>query len=153
MIETNKFKKVIMKYLWRIQQSQMVISIIFWSLTLTGVFYPYVREKFRNFGLSQSNVFGGMAIMFFIVVFLIITAGLLFDRLRFWNEQMIISNERNPFGYGGRMNPRDIIFWRTIADPTDKNKERLGKLIQRNLDDDPFVRESLEKIESELDER
>ena len=141
-----------MKYLWRIQQSQMVISIIFWSLTLTGVFYPYVREKFSNFGLPQSNVFGGMAIMFLLVVFFIITAGLLFDRLKFWNEQMIVSNERNPFGYGGRMNPRDIILWRTIADPSEENRECLRKLIQRNLNDDSFVRESLAKIESELDE-
>ena len=90
-------KKVIMKYLWRIQQAQMVISMVFWSLTLTGVFYEYFKVKFNNFGIDEDNVFGGMLVLFFIVIFSIIIAGFIYDKLKFWKEQQFVIVERNPY--------------------------------------------------------
>ena len=91
------FKKKLMTYLWRIQQTQMVISIVFWSLTLTGVFYEYVRERFNNFGLGQENVFAGMLVMFMIIIVVILLFGFIYDKLKFWKEQQLVIVERNPY--------------------------------------------------------
>ncbi len=91
------FKKKLMKYLWRIQQTQMVISIVFWSLTLTGVFYEYVRERFNNFYLGQENVFAGMMVMFTIIILFILMFGFVYDKLKFWKEQQLVIVERNPY--------------------------------------------------------
>ena len=109
-MHTNRFRKFVMKSLWRIQQSQMVISIVFWSLTLTGIFYDRVAEKFNNFGLPKSNVFGGVAIMFMTVVILILLFGYLYDKFRFWDEQFIVMIERNPYASKGRMHPNQIVY-------------------------------------------
>ena len=35
-------KKVIMRQYWRLQQSQTVISMVFWTTTLTLLIWPYV---------------------------------------------------------------------------------------------------------------
>jgi hypothetical protein len=87
-----------MKYFWRVQQSQMVISIIFWSLTLTGVFYDKVREWSNNFWiLPEDSVFLGMLVMFCFVVLAIILFGVIYDRLQFWKEQQLVIVERNPY--------------------------------------------------------
>jgi hypothetical protein len=62
-------KKALMTYIWRIQQSQMIISIVFWSLTLTGIFYQYFAPLFDIYlGVPQENVFLGMLLLLFIVL-------------------------------------------------------------------------------------
>lgn len=93
----ESFKKTVMKYLWRVQQAQMVISIVFWSMTLTGVFYPYFNVKFDNFGLPKDWVFMGMLVLFTIVVTGIVIFGFIYDKLKFWKEQQMVIVERNPY--------------------------------------------------------
>jgi len=135
-----------MKALWRAQQSQMVISIIFWSLTLTGIFYDKVAKKFNNFGLPQSNVFGGMAIMFSFVVIMILLFGYLFDRFQFWKEQFVVQIERNPYASKGRMHPNQVIYWSAVVDllPDDSEKKKdLQAIIDYNL--------SIPEVEEEVD--
>ncbi len=132
----NRFRKFVMKSLWRIQQSQMVISIVFWSLTLTGIFYDRVAEKFNNFGLPKSNVFGGVAIMFMTVVILILLFGYLYDKFRFWDEQFIVMIERNPYASKGRMHPNQIVYWSAVVDllpEESQTRKNLESIIQYNL--------------------
>jgi hypothetical protein len=93
----ESMKKVFMKYLWRVQQAQMVISMVFWSMTLTGIFYPYFRERFNNWGIGQENVLLGMLVLFLLVITGIIIFGVIYDRLKFWKEQQFVIVERNPY--------------------------------------------------------
>ena len=93
----HKTKKTLMMYLWRVQQSQAVISIVFWGLTITGIFYPFVREKFHNFGLPQAWVLGGMVVMFGIVMIFVVAFGIIYDKLKFWKESTTVVAERNPY--------------------------------------------------------
>lgn len=137
-----------MKALWRAQQSQMVISIVFWSLTLTGIFYDKVAERFNNFGLPRSNVFGGMAVMFTLVMILILLFGYLYDRFQFWKEQNVVMIERNPYASKGRMHPNQVIYWSAVVDllPEGSQKKRdLESIIQYNLNI-PGVRDEVEAM-------
>jgi len=112
-------KKSIMTTLWRVQQAQMVISIIFWSLTLTGIFYPYIRAKALNNVIGPERVFLGMALIFLSVVALVLAFGYMYDRLKFWREQITVAQERNPFSYGARVTPIQIILWTALLNPQD----------------------------------
>ena len=108
-MKEHKAKKTLMMYLWRVQQSQAVISIIFWGLTITGIFYPFVSEKFNNFGLPQAWVFGGMVVMFMIVMIFVVAFGVIYDKLKFWKESTTVIAERNPYS-SWKMLPLHL-FW------------------------------------------
>ncbi len=126
------FKKVVMKYFWRVQQAQMIISMVFWSLTITGIFYPYVREKFNNFGIGQENVFLGMMVMFAIVIAAIILFGIIYDRLKFWKEQQLVIVERNPYA-SWKLNPLHSMWvelWLEMAKSIEKKSPELEEKIK-----------------------
>jgi hypothetical protein len=145
-----KFKKRIMTVLWRVQQAQMVISIVFWSLTLTGVFYPYVRERWLNSWLGPEHVLVGMSVMFITVITLIVLFGLAYDRLKFWREQQMVIQERNPFTYGSRMAPAPIILWWAVLNPENEEaREEALDLIAHNLKD-PDVWAAYQEIRREV---
>lgn len=129
-------KKSIMITLWRVQQAQMLISIIFWSLTLTGIFYPYIRTRVLNDLIGPERVFLGMAIIFMVVVALVLAFGYLYDRLKFWREQITVAQERNPFSYGGKVTPVQIILWRALLNPDDQQARHEARLLlEKNLKD------------------
>lgn len=143
-------KKKVMKTFWRVQQAQMVISVAFWSLTLTGIFYPYFREKFNNWGLGQENVFVGMAILFSLVVVAIIFFGYMYDKFKFWKEQQLVIVERNPYT-SWKLNPIQTMWaemWvetaRAIPDRTPELEAKIEfyeAWIRRLEQIDPWTRE------------
>ena len=135
----NRLKKALMRTLWRVQQSQLVISIVFWSLTLTGIFYDKVATRFDNFGLGTSNVLGGMAVLFVLVLSSVLLMGIAYDRFRFWNEQVTVTQERNPYTYGGKVAPNHLILWRALIEPTEENRALALALLGSNLSD-PSIR-------------
>lgn len=102
-----------MTYIWRIQQSQMIISIGFWSLTLTGIFYQYFAPLFDVYlGVPQENVFLGMLLLLFIVLVGVIIIGFAYDRIfRLWQESSIVNVERNPYSRLLMM-PKEILLWK-----------------------------------------
>jgi hypothetical protein len=106
-------KKALMTYIWRIQQSQMIISIVFWSLTLTGIFYQYFAPLFDIYlGVPQENVFLGMLLLLFIVLAGVIVIGFAYDRIfRLWQESSIVNVERNPYSRLLMM-PKEILLWK-----------------------------------------
>lgn len=140
----------IMTVLWRVQQAQMVISIVFWSLTLTGIFYPYIRDRFLNDLLGPENVLLGMMMIFLMVVSSIILFGLFYDRLKFWREHNIVAQERNPFSYGGRIAPTQLIMWNAILNPNDKEAQADANLLLAYNLTDPKVRDSYLEIRRAL---
>lgn len=143
-------KKRVMTGLWRVQQAQMVISIIFWSLTLTGVFYPYLRDKWFDGLLGAERVLEGMVLMFLLVVFLIVLFGLVYDKLKFWKEANIVIQERNPYTYGPKMWPQNIILMNALLNPDDEEAKELAMaMIVHNLQD-PDIMESVQIIREEV---
>jgi hypothetical protein len=138
-------KKTIMTMLWRVQQAQMMISILFWSLTLTGIFYPYIRVRILNDLVGPSHVFLGMAMIFLFVVGLIVLFGYLYDRLKFWKEQVMVAQERNPFSYGTKMTPIQITLFKAILSGDGPERERAIRLIEDN-ERDPQVSRIMDEI-------
>ena len=125
-----------MTTLWRVQQAQMVISIIFWSLTLTGIFYPYIRARALNDLIGPERVFLGMALIFLVVVALVLAFGYLYDQLKLWREQITVAQERNPFSYGGKVTPVQNILMRALLNPQDEEAYHDAmQLLDHNLED------------------
>lgn len=102
-----------MTYIWRIQQSQMIISIGFWSLTLTGIFYQYIAPLFDIYlGVPQENVFLGMLLLLFIVLAGVVIIGFAYDRIfKLWQESSVVNVERNPYSRLLMM-PKEILLWK-----------------------------------------
>lgn len=144
-------KKAVMIALWRVQQAQMVISIVFWSLTLTGVFYPYVRGKWFDSFLGPERVLEGMVIMFLLVIGLIVMFGLVYDKFKFWREQNIVIQERNPYTYGSKMWPQNIIFMWALMHPEDEKAVKIAdNMLMHNMNDTEMW-EAWDKLRREVE--
>ncbi len=129
--QQSKFKKTAMMYLWRVQQSQAVISIVFWGLTITGIFYPYFRDKFHNFGLPEEWTFGGMLVIFLVVMVGVVAFGVIYDKLKFWKEQNIVVAERNPYA-SWKLLPMHM-FWMDIWLATAKTQQNRTPELDRTI--------------------
>ena len=143
-----EIKKKIMTVLWRVQQAQMVIAIVFWSLTLTGIFYPYIRMKILDDLVGPSYVFLGMAMIFIFVVSMIVIFGYVYDRMKFWKEQVTVNLERNPYQYGTKLTPIQITLFKALLTRDEYELERAIRLIEMN-EQDPQV----SRIMKEIDEK
>jgi hypothetical protein len=139
--------------------SQTIIGIIFWPLTLTGIFYPYFRDRTDNFGLGAGSVLGGMLVLFFMIVAFIVVFGVLFDKLRFWKEQNIVLIERNPYA-GIKLNAKEV-YWVKMwalslkANPAlspemRKELELYDRWIDYNIREDKFLQDELERIRAAI---
>ena len=136
--------------LWRVQQAQMIISIVFWSLTLTGIFYPYIRARILNDWIGSENVFLGMALIFSVVIFIVIIFGYLYDRLAFWREQITVAQERNPFSYGSRVTPVQFVLFNAILNPDDEDAQRKARALLTHQLKDPKFKMTVQDIDSEI---
>ena len=154
-------KKALMTYIWRIQQSQMIISIGFWSLTLTGIFYQYFAPLFDVYlGVPQENVFLGMLLLLFIVLAGVIIIGFAYDRIfRLWQESSIVNVERNPYSRLLMM-PKEILLWKRCQlrilkevskdDPeTQKDIEFMDRWFDKLLED-PKIAKQVEETEKTI---
>ena len=154
-------KKRLMEFMWRLQASQTIIGIIFWPLTLTGIFYPYIRERSNNFGLGQESVLGGMLILFSIIVLFIVIFGLVFDKMRFWKEQNIVSIERNPYA-AIKLNAKEIYWVKAwvlavrsnpgLPPELKKEADFFDWWIDYNLKDDDVLRKEVAHIKATISE-
>jgi len=102
-------KKWFMRQYWRLQQSQTLISMVFWCTTLTLLIWPYVRWRFtddcsnamcfRDSTLGISATYWGLASIAVFVIVIVLTIGYVYDQfLALWKEQRTVDTERNPFG-------------------------------------------------------
>ena len=152
-------KKKVMEFMWRLQASQTIIGIVFWPLTLTGIFYPYFRDRTNNFGLGAGSVLGGMLVLFFIIVAAIVIFGIFFDKLKFWKEQNIVLIERNPYA-GIKLNAKEVYWvklWSLalrsnpeISPETRQQLELYDRWIDYNIREDKFLQEELDRIKAAI---
>ena len=152
-------KKYLMVQIWRMQQSQALISIFFWALTLAGVYYlSYFHPLFTSFGLPQSEVALGTIILFFLIVIGFLIIGLIYDSfLRLWREQTDVAVERNPYS-AERLQPKEIVQWKRFVvsvmkelgktDATiQKDIDFMERWIAKSLEERPDLRASVERLE------
>lgn len=144
-------RKRVMTTLWRVQQAQMIISIVFWSLTLTGIFYPYIRARFLNDLIGPKYVFVGMGMIFCFVIVSVLVFGWVFDRMKFWKEQAIVLQERNPYSHGGLVWPTHIILWEGLLSDDPSARKRARDLLLHNLAD-PKILDAYTGIINELED-
>ena len=140
-----------MTTLWRVQQAQAVISIAFWSLTLAGIFYPYIAARWLDDSLGADRVALGMALIVAVVVSAILIFGYLYDRMKFWREQMFVVQERNPYTYGPRVQPTQIVLWEAAIFRDPDSIELARNLLLKALDD-PAIMDAYQKIVAEVDQ-
>jgi hypothetical protein len=151
-------KKFLMTFIWRIQQSQMLIGVLFWSLTLTGVFYQYFSPIFEDIlGISQENVLVGMTVLFFLVLGSVVLIGFAYDRIfKIWREYWVVAVERNPYSRV-LLTPQQILLWKRCEmrilkevagdDPkTLKDIEFMDKWMDKLLED-PAIQRQVEETE------
>ena len=154
MVEQKEtFKKKLMKTFWRVQQAQMVISVVFWSMTLSGIFYPYFVAKFPDWAGGPENTFIGLIVLFGLVLSGIFIFGFIYDKFKFWKEQQLVIVERNPYT-GWKMNPvftQWVELWIEMAKTLpDKSPELEAKIkffeqwVARLEEIDPWTKEMRE---------
>ena len=152
-------KKKLMEFMWRLQASQTIVGLVFWPLTLTGIFYPYFRDRTNNFGMGPESVLGGMLMLFLMIALAIVIFGVIFDKLKFWKEQNIVLIERNPYA-GIRLNAKEVYWvkmwslllrsYPDISPETKKQLELYDKWIDYNIREDKFLQEELDRIKATI---
>lgn len=152
-------KKGLMIQLWRLQQSQTMISLFFWALTLAGVYYVYFHPVLVRLGLPENQVFVGIIVLFSLIIIAFLIMGLLYDRvLKLWVEQTDVAVERNPYSSKYLM-PKDIMYWQRStlpimrglarSDPSLlKDIEFMEKWIDKSLARQKGIRENVASLES-----
>ncbi len=145
-------KKGFMKHIWRFQQSQAFVSIIFWSLALAGIFYErsgYYFEKYLGLSSNQDEqVATKTFILMILVVLMVITFGFLYDTIfRLWEQQNIVNMERNVFAQY-KLNVRELLYQTNIFIPIlksvnngkfDEQVTFMDRWVAKILADDPIA--------------
>lgn len=143
-------KKLIMRQYWRIQQSQAVVSMAFWTTTLTLIIWPYVKWRFddscdgslcfSNEIMGISSTYFGLMLIGIIVLLTVFLIGYIYDvGFGLWKEHLTISTERNPFGVYLIAPPMGLILAQTnlllkhLA-PEDEDVQRHVAFIERWLE-------------------
>jgi hypothetical protein len=97
-------KKWMMRQYWRMQQSQSIISLIFWATTLSLLIFERLEASNPQWGRADSVMIGlptawvVMGSLFIGVGLGVLTVGWLYDRVfSLWTAQRSVDFERNPF--------------------------------------------------------
>lgn len=146
-------KKVFMIHFWRIQQCQTIISVLFWSATLAGVFYPYLSPWFIRFGLFKSDQVGiGLAFLFLLVLGIISLFGYIYDTtLKLWIEMNVVTTERDIYART-KQSAKEIVQWqyymihvlRSLG--RDKEADLYERWNERCMEEDPRLRKDVQSI-------
>lgn len=129
----------IMTYFWRLQQSQVLVSMIMWATLLTLTSYEYVRWRLEP--LLFNNIYLAFFVLFLIIFGIIILIGFAFDAIfKLWKEQAVVIARRNPY-LKERIWTRDIVMWRHCLLP----------ILKKHEDTDPKVNEEIKFMEKWVD--
>jgi len=93
-------KKWLMRQYWRIQQSQAIISLGFWTATLTLLVWPYVSWRFNadETMLSIPMTYFGLIGIATTVLTTVLLVGFSYDvTFGLWRDHITVNQERNPF--------------------------------------------------------
>ena len=131
-----------MRQYWRIQQSQTLISMVFWTSTLTLLIWPYVRWRIdpTESLLGLPTTYWGLGGIGIGVLLAVLAIGWAYDvSLGLWREHLTIVQERNPFTTYKINVPFGMILAQTNAilrrmDPEDEEIQRHCDFVDRWLE-------------------
>ena len=135
-------KKLLMRQYWRIQQSQAIISLGFWTATITLLVWPYVSWRFdaNETILSIPLTYYGLLVIAATVLLIVLLVGFAYDvTFGLWRDHITVNQERNPFSTY-KLNPTwgiviaqtNEILRRTA--PEDEEIQRYCNFVDRMLD-------------------
>ena len=135
-------KKWAMRQYWRIQQSQAMISLGFWTATITLLVWPYVSWRFNSDQtlLSIPMTYIGLISIAALVLGIVLIVGFSYDvTFGLWRDHITVNQERNPFTTY-KLNPTwgiviaqtNEILRRVV--PEDEEIQRYCKFVDRMLD-------------------
>jgi hypothetical protein len=135
-------KKWFMRQYWRIQQSQTLISMGFWTATLTLLIWPYVRWRplFSGTFLGIATTYWGLFAIGASVLLTVLLIGRFYDAtLGLWREHLTVVQERNPFTTYKLNPPFGILLAQTNAilrrmEPEDEKIQRHCDFVDRWLE-------------------
>ncbi len=110
-------KKWFMRQFWRAQQSQTIISLLFWATTLTLLLFDRLESSNPEWGRAGSELIPGLPTAYAIMGSLFISVGLMvlfigwvYDHIfALWKEHQNVILERNPFATY-LLTPRDALI-------------------------------------------
>ncbi len=154
-------KKFLMLHVWRLEQTRVFISTIFWSLMLTGIFYArlqYYLHKYFGFSENENEqVIIKMSFIFFFVLLLTLLFGFVYDAIfRMWEERMTVQRERNPYALY-KFNGMQSLQFKHYFLPVMKKMNKDGGLdeniamvemwLEKVLNSDDVLKRDLEYVE------
>ena len=153
----NWVKKTALRWIWRVQQIGAVSTLVITAITLTLTVSNKIEWRFENPYMS-------VVLTFILMASVIMSLGYAWDKGRMWHEQNVVNVERNPY-YELKMTPKEIfcneVLWiplfETVSDLRSRfdprkslelkqGAELLGKWNKEQLESDPVLRKSVEKI-------
>tara|TARA_Y100000588_G_C14150016_1_gene880152 strand:+ start:353 stop:931 length:579 start_codon:yes stop_codon:yes gene_type:complete len=105
-------KKWLMRQFWRIQQSQTVISLLFWATTLTLLIYARIEHRWNadDTILNIPTSYFVMGVLYVSVFLIVLFIGWLYDKIfTLWKEHQNVVLERNPWATY-QLTPRDAMI-------------------------------------------
>ena len=153
-------KKWFMRQYWRLQQSQSLISMGFWCVTLTLLIWPYVSWRFdaNTAWLGIPATYIGLASIALMVLVTVLLIGYIYDQfLSLWKEHQNVIIERNPFATY-LLTPRDAIIIGQLSEmmrtmhPDDERIQAQAEWMEKWLASMPEL-EVFERMVTELDVR
>ena len=101
---SERVKKWGMRQFWRAQQSQTIISMLFWATTLPLLVFDRLESSNPQWGRDDSITLGiptayaVMGSLFFGVIAFVLIIGWVYDNiLSLWKQHQTVTIERNPF--------------------------------------------------------
>jgi hypothetical protein len=140
-----------MTMIWRLQQSQMLLGMMFWTATLTLLLDPYTSTFFIQAGISSGQVALRLILLFLLVLSGILLVGFTYDRVfRLWKDYVVVNTERSPYSRE-KLVPKELVWFKHYWIPMLKDVEArngtgpvnsrvLEKWIALNIESDPILK-------------
>ncbi len=145
-------KKALMLMVWRFQQINSMIMIIGLSLTLTLQLLPFVDWRFHELGISRSDNWLIVLIIFLTIFSGAVIVGLIYDVVfKLWIQHQIVLVERQPYAKE-KLAAKAVLnrkyFWIPLLKKMGlKNEaEFSGKWVEQNMEGDPVLRKDVNRI-------
>ena len=150
-------KMRLMTYLWRLQQSQMIVSMILWATLLTITSYEYVGWRLQQ--TFFDNIYIGFSMLFLMIFGIILFIGFAFDAiLKLWREQAVVATIRNPY-CKEKLTAKEVVMWRHMFLPVlgsikgrdpkvEKDVATMDKWVGKSIAEDADLRKEVEDLES-----
>ena len=103
--KTNRFKRWILLWIWRIQQPGQIFNIVMSAINMTLLVNLYMKWRFEN-------PYVGILLAFGTVMSVLLIVAYLWDaKAKMWHEQIEVSVHKNPYYYH-KMTAKEVVGYK-----------------------------------------